>query len=386
MKTGEKRENRNLPFDGEKLLGLMEQENLDLLLLNSRHNLRYLTGGYVYPLYVWDAHTKGTLYLPFLGIPAGDLSGAFYAGRPGEAALIREKGLWLENLHESGSISTRAGAETAVTVLRERFPRLRRVGVELPCLPADAWQILRKGLPEADFTDASRLMDRLRAVKSPREIGLYRKGSLLNLEGVRRVMNRGGEGMTTQELAESLEREFRSLDVHFLYSLICAGPSYFRFPSPRCTWESGRILHIDTGCLLEGYVVETCRMASRGEPSGEARELMSRCAELRQEALKLMRPGTSCGTLQRGADDFLRRRWPGTDGHFVAHGIGLVHHEEPEVHRDSEAILEPGMILSIEMEFRTPETGHVKIEELVLITPEGGEILTPGGAEWTVSP
>jgi Xaa-Pro aminopeptidase len=66
----------------------------------------------------------------------------------------------------------------------------------------------------------------------------------------------------------------------------------------------------------------------------------------------------------------------------IAHGIGLVHHEDPVVHRDSTAVLETGMVLSLEMEFRHAEAGQVKIEDMVVMTPAGGEILSPDGRSW----
>jgi hypothetical protein len=77
-------------FDAQRLFRLMKKAGAEVLLASSRHNVRYLTGGYYYPLYVWDAHTRGTQYLPVLVIPADRLEEAVLVGRPGETEALEE--------------------------------------------------------------------------------------------------------------------------------------------------------------------------------------------------------------------------------------------------------------------------------------------------------
>ena len=76
-------------IDGSRLSALLDQYDVDLLLVTTRHNTRYLTGGYYYPLYMWDAHARRTQYLSFLGIPRGVLGDSFFVGRPGETEVMR---------------------------------------------------------------------------------------------------------------------------------------------------------------------------------------------------------------------------------------------------------------------------------------------------------
>jgi Xaa-Pro aminopeptidase len=75
----------------------------------------------------------------------------------------------------------------------------------------------------------------------------------------------------------------------------------------------------------------------------------------------------------------------GTHGKFIAHGIGLVHHEDPVIDLRSTHVLQPGMVLSLEMEFRHADAGHAKIEDMVVITEGGHELLAPDEEQWYLS-
>ena len=371
------------PFDAARLFALMERSDADLLLVSSRHNTRYLTGGYFYPLFMWDSHTRRTQHLSFLGIVPGSLEKAFFVGRPGEASVMAEADIWVEPRVDSPEIGIASTVPTVAGEIRARGLDRGRIAVELTSMPASGLQALQRELPHAEFVEAAAILDSLRAVKSQRELRIIRDGALRNLEGVEAALRSGAPGQTTADVAGRVEEEFQARGLHFLYSLVCAGPHYFRAASAKRIWEAGRPLHIDAGALLDGYVVEVCRMGHLGSPSALADELLRFCCELRDHVLELFRPGTPVREVQSHANAFLAGGTYGELGKFIAHGIGLVHHEDPIVSLKSDHVLEAGMVLSIEMEYRLPDVGHVKVEELVVITDEGFEVITPRGDQWT---
>jgi len=145
------------------------------------------------------------------------------------------------------------------------------------------------------------------------------------------------------------------------------------------------LLHIDAGGMLDGYIAELCRMGYLGKPSGLADDLLQGCRDLEKAVLGTLRPGVEAGAVQRSGDAFLKQHPLGAHGKFVAHGIGLVHHEDPVVNSHSTDLIEEGMVLSIEMEFRHTEVGHVKIEDMVVITKTGNEVLSQEGRDWYIS-
>ena len=373
------------PFDGARLSALLDQYDVDLLLVSTRHNTRYLTGGYYYPLYMWDAHARRPQYLSFLGIPRGGLGDSFFVGRPGETEVMREADVWIPQCYEGEKIASLSIAAGAVEILKQRRLDSARIAVELPSLPADVFGVLKDRLPNAEFVDAVPIMDGLRAVKRPDEIERIREGTRKNQDALAAVLTSGRDGATTAEIADRVAMEFRERGLHFLYALVCAGPSYFRAPSAKRNWRRGRILHIDAGAMIDGYIVELCRTGCLGKPSGAAEELLRGCRDLESAVLEVLHPGVPAASVQGSADAFLADYPLGDNGKFIAHGIGLVHHEDPVIDTSSEYPLEEGNLLSIEMEFKTPEVGHVKIEDMVLITRSGNAILSPGGEDWYIS-
>jgi Xaa-Pro dipeptidase len=372
-------------FDLQRLFDLMRGAEVDVLLASTRHNIRYLTGGYYYPLYMWDAHTRGTQYLSFIAIPRGSLAEALFIGRPGESEVLEEAGLWLGRCVETAGIGTQPAAAKVVEVLKELNLDGGCIAAELPSLPADAFRILVDGLPKASLVDAVPIMDALRARKKPEELAIIREATRRNLEAVAAVLTSGKDGETTAELAGRVAREFGKRELHFLYALVCAGPSYFRMPSQKRTWRRGNLLHIDAGGMLQGYIAEVCRTGYLGRPSALADELLRGCQELEQAVLRVLRPGVQAGEVQRRGDELLKVHPLGQHGKFIGHGIGLVHHEDPVIDLRSTASLLPGMVLSLEMEFRHADVGHAKIEDMVVITESGHELLGPDGGQWYVS-
>jgi Xaa-Pro aminopeptidase len=369
-------------FDDAKLFALMEEADVQLLLASTRHNIRYLTDGYYYPLYMWDPHARRTQYLSFLCIPRHRLADSFFVGRPGEREVMEEADVWPGQCYESKRIASLSTAARAAEVLRQRSLDALRIAVELPSLPADVFELLKDRLPQAEFVDAVPFLDRLRAVKRPDEIEIMREGTKRNRHALAAVLTSGREGETTAHVARRVEKEFRKRELHFLYALVCAGPSFFRAASEKRSWKQGHLLHIDAGGMLGGYIAELCRTGYLGKPSDLADDLLQGCRDLEQTVLDTLQPGVEARAVQREAEAFLDGYALGKYGRFVAHGIGLVHHEDPVIDAHCSDLLEAGMVLSIEMEFRHPEVGHVKVEDMVVITRAGNELLVPAGSEW----
>jgi Xaa-Pro dipeptidase len=153
------------PFDAAKLDSLMAEAGISLVLVNSRHNVRYLSGGYFYHFHANSARMATSRYLPFLGLARGRLDEAFYVGRSEEGGQIESEGLWVPVFVPAlrGTLTAARGAADAI---RRLGLESARIGVELPFIPAEAYLALRELLPKATFTDATALMDELRAIKS----------------------------------------------------------------------------------------------------------------------------------------------------------------------------------------------------------------------------
>ena len=372
-----------VPFDAKKLDALMEEAGLALLLANTRHNVRYLTGGYYFHFHAQATRIGRSQYLPFVGLPRQRLEEAFYIGRPDEYGQIEAEGLWVS--HRPGaSRGTVSAAEAAAQSVRELGLAEATIGLELPFLPADAFLALQRALPRARIVDATPVLDGLRAVKTPKELALLRTVYDRTAEAIQAAFAAATPGTTTAAIADQVRQEMACRGLTFLWAFTCAGPGTLRAPSG-ARWERGRVLHIDAGGEDRDYLADICRMGCLGEPSPLARDLHAACLEIQGRVRKLIGPGVPCAELLREGERAVREHRFAAYGRFVAHGIGMVSHEQPIITAGNPRPLEAGMVLSVETEFIHPEVGHVKIEDAVAVTGTGCEGLGDLGREWHLS-
>jgi len=371
-----------VPFDAKKLTGLMEDSGVSLVLASTRHNVRYLTGGYYFHFHERFTRIGRSQYLPLVGLPHRRLEEAFYTGRPDEAGQIEAEGLWIVN-RPTATRGTVGAAEAAAAATQKLGLADATIGVELPFLPADAFLVLQRLLPHAQFVDATTVLDELRAVKSAAELAHLRTVYDRTAQAIQATFASGTPGITTAAMAERVRREMADRGLAFLWAFTCAGPGTLRAPS-QVRWERGRVLHIDAGGEDRDYLADICRMGCLGEPSSLARELHAACLEVQGRVRKIVRAGLPCKEVLAEGERAVRENRFALYGRFTAHGIGMVSHEQPEITPANSRSLEAGMVLSIETECIYPAVGHVKIEDAVAVTERGCEGLGDIGREWQI--
>jgi Xaa-Pro aminopeptidase len=325
-----------------------------------------------------------TQYLPFVGVPRGRVENAFYVCRAEEHGQVEAAAPWISNRVDAMR-GTLPAAEGAIQAIRKLGLAEGAIGVELPFIPADAYLALQRGLPKSRLVDATPVLDELRAIKTPTELAHLRTVYDRVAEAIQAAFAAGKPGITTAEIACFAEREIVRRGMGFLYALVCAGPGTLRAPSS-ARWERGRILHIDAGGEVGDYLADICRMGCLGEPSTLARDLHGACIEVQGRVRQRVRPGVPCRDLLIEGERAVREHRLGAYGKFVAHGIGMVSHEQPNISATNTRPLEAGMVLSIETDFIHPEVGHVKIEDAVAVTENGCEGLGDLGRDWHIIP
>ena len=207
-----------LPFDHEKLNALMENDGVDLLLASTKDNVRYLTGGYIFFFFAHKDAIGVSRYLPMLGYPKGDPGKAFYIGNAMEGWQHEVEPIWVPNIHNNQWHSQMTGSEAAAQI-RGLGLETGTIAVEKCFLPADAFEALREGLPEATFVDALFILEELRAVKSPEELALLKQASDHIIASMVSVMESTPAGTATSDIAENIRREETSRGLEFEYCL-----------------------------------------------------------------------------------------------------------------------------------------------------------------------
>jgi Xaa-Pro aminopeptidase len=383
-----------LPFDAAALDAMMEEAGLDILLASSRHNVQYLLGGHRHHFFEAMEAIGVSRYLPLLLYVKGrpDLS-AYIANRNEKdmiAVHAREQGgLWPGQV-VAGSSGTLDAMALALPLLQAAAGPRPRIGIEAGFLPLDAGLALQAAFPDPPPREAHRLLERLRAVKGPRELALLRDASDRVVDAMLAVMRHHGAGTSKRALIEALRQEEVRRGLGFDYALVSMGRSLNRAPSDE-VWRPGEILSMDSGGNLAGYIGDLCRMAVLGEPDGELQDLLGEVDAVQQAARGAVRAGVVGGEVYGAAEAALARCAYGPAMHFVAHGMGLVGHEAPRLTAkgpipypasDAALPLRAGMVLSIETTLPHPRRGFIKLEDTVAVTATGCEGFGDRGRGW----
>ena len=180
----------------------------------------------------------------------------------------------------------------------------------------------------AHFVDATGVLERLRAIKTPGELAKLRQASELITDSMLTTIAWAREGTTKAEIIERLRREETGRGLHFDYCLLTLGAGHNRAPSGQA-WRPGEVVSIDSGGNFDGYIGDLARMGVLGEPDAELEDLLAEIDGAQQAAFATVRAGARGGDVI-AAGEAARTAGPSaafTD--FVAHGMGLISHEVP---------------------------------------------------------
>jgi Xaa-Pro aminopeptidase len=369
------------PFDTALLDRLMDEARIDLLLVTSKHNVQYLMGGHR-AFFFESMDAMGlSRYLPVFVYAKGEPQKAGFFGHRMENFQNENKPFWVSeiNAKSSGSVDV---MEKAVDYARRLMPKPKRIGAELAFLPVDSAEVLRKAFPQSEIKDALFVLERLRARKSPKELEMLRIASDAVIDSMLAVIQNHGAGATKAELTEALRREETSRGLTFDYCLIAAGSSLNRAPSDQ-RWEKGDVLSLDSGGNYHGYIGDVARMGVIGEPDAELVDLLAEVEAIEQASMKPIRPGAIGKAIYAATDELLHKSKLHNHIEFLAHGMGLVSHEAPRLTNagpvpydayDADRPLETGMVISVETTLKHPRRGFIKLEDTVVVTPNGFEV------------
>jgi Xaa-Pro aminopeptidase/Xaa-Pro dipeptidase len=316
----------------------------------------------------------------------------------GEGALLAGSD-WLLLLVD-GRYVTQARSETVGVEVQEYRSRLdgicdavlergvAAVGFESPALTAEEYFRLQEKLPVPLKARADRFQ-MLRAVKEPQEAAQIRRAGCLAAEALAAVRGMIRPGVREREVALELEYRMRrnGAEAASFDTIVAAGANAalpHATPGSR-TIHAGDCLIVDYGAVSGGYHSdETCTFFV-GFVDARQREVYGIVREAHDRAIQAIRPGVACGEIDRIARGCLAEA--GLDSYFshgTGHGVGLDVHEAPRLASGREEVLEAGMVVTVEPGVYLPDRGGVRIEDTVLVTQEGYDVLTPTSKELTI--
>jgi Xaa-Pro aminopeptidase len=271
-------------------------------------------------------------------------------------------------------------AQALVDVLKGAGGLSGKVGVEWQCLTAPLVDALRRTLPSADFVPLDGAFARLRAVKSPDELTRIR-ASLALCDAAQRFMQQALEpGKTELELWASTRAHVETLAGGRLPILadLVAGVRTAEIGGPPSAYrlQPGDPLILDFVPRLRGYWGDNAATFFAGKPSAELAKAYHVVRQALLRAVEAARPGVVAGELDALVRQAVRAEGYEPYPHHTGHGMGASYHEEPRIVPYSDLRLEAGMVVALEPGIYLPGVGGVRLEDVVLITAGGNEVLT----------
>jgi Xaa-Pro aminopeptidase len=300
-----------------------------------------------------------------------------------------------------GRYTTQAGKQapgTRVVLYRDKASGIaealsaggvEHVGFEPAVLTVELHSALRRKAKKVRWKPLPAELSAIRAVKDDKEIESIRRAIRIAAGALRSTLERVRPGVSEREIAIELDYTMRRMgaDAPAFDTIIASGPNSalpHARPGSR-KLRPGDFVVIDYGAVWHGYHCdETCTFAVGG--AGRRHEkIYGVVKEAHDRALEAVRPGVSCREVDRTARDVIEKAGYGPRfSHGTGHGVGLDVHEAPRLSALSDAVLEQGMVITIEPGIYLPGFGGVRIEDTVLVEKGGARVLTEFSKELQV--
>ncbi|HSC03300.1 MAG TPA: Xaa-Pro peptidase family protein [Solirubrobacteraceae bacterium] len=265
-----------------------------------------------------------------------------------------------------------------------------RLGFEAAHVSVHEHERLRKLLPDrVELVGVHGLVEGLRAVKDPSEQAAIQAAAELADAAYEQLIAGGLIGRTERELALELEFDMRrrGAEQPSFPPIVAAGPhGALPHASPRAVdVRRGDLVVIDWGAQLDGYCSDCTRTVAAGEAGEHEREIYQLVLDAQLAGLDAIKPGADGREVDSVARDKIEAAGHGEHfGHGLGHGVGLDVHEAPRLSQRSDSVLEAGNVVTVEPGVYLPGELGVRIEDLVLVTDEGRQILTGVSKELAV--
>jgi Xaa-Pro dipeptidase len=352
-----------------RLTAAMRQNDIDAIMVSSPENYAWLTGYVVpsHPLMRWRHAIAVVTADGRCTLLSVDM----------EATTVRRRfpdvdvHVWKEFSYDA--------VPRLADLLRSLGLQRERVGMEMDYFPAGDFAALCKLMPDVTFSAAEALLARLRQLKTPAEIEVLRRLSMIADSSIHTAYRSVKAGDTEFDIAGALTGAMYENGAEYFKLMIIATGDRSRLPNVGPTdriLAPGDVCRVEVFPIIDGYHAGVCRTAAVEHAPRHAEDIWAKLTECKHMLLDIIRPGAVCSDLYRQYAGKLE-----TLGlpliSFVGHGIGLHLHEDPYVAEFCDQPLEAGMVLGIEPLIY--ETGHgfgMQNKDLVAVTETGCELLS----------
>ncbi len=346
----------------KKALALLKKEKIDCLLVTNMTHIRYLSG---------------------------------FTGSNGMILLAPRRAYFLTDFRYL--VQSQKEVKNCKVVIADReltpeLPKLAelskkvRVGVEAAHMSLKMLDKLKDLLPRVDFRTTENLIESLTRVKDVEEIKKIKKAIRLADKAFADILGSLKPGVTEKEIAFEMEYNMRSMGAESIaFDFIVASGQRSSMPHGIASTKKlrkGDFVTLDFGCIFQGYASDITRTVVLGKASEKQKKIYDVVLAAQKKACKAVKPGLACSRLDGVARDIIMKAGYGDYfGHGLGHGIGLVVHDTPSLNPRSTDTLVEGMVVTIEPGIYIPNWGGVRVEDDVLVTASGGQVLSKSPKE-----
>ncbi len=258
--------------------------------------------------------------------------------------------------------------------------RIKRVGFDSMNLPYEVARRLAGYIRPAKLVKALNIVESLRAVKDPDEIEAIKRSVDVTRGVLKEIASKIRPGMSESSISDDIECEFIKRGARIAFETIAASGRNCSKPHAYATKDriaSNDAVMLDMGCKLDLYNSDITRMFFIGKVRNKIKEIYQIVITAQAAAIEKIRPGVKISEIDHAGRGYITRKGYGKFfGHSIGHGIGMDVHEEPSISKRNDNILKRGMVFTVEPAIYLPKFGGVRIEDMVLVTSKGCEILT----------
>ena len=346
-----------------KIRRVIEKQKLDALLVTNPLNLRYLTG---------FTGTAGSLLV--------QSGGDTILSDPRYTIQIEEECPGLDAIIRPRSEST---SKTLAKLLGKTTGKL---GIEAETVTIALQERLFQHIPHWESVPTKSVVEELRQVKDRYELAKIRQAIDVAARAFQYVLNQLHPSMSEIDICNMLEHQMRLLGAEdrSFPSIIAAGA---RAALPHATPSKQKIegqshLLFDWGAVVNGYMSDMTRVLiltppNRSTQGKKLRTVYETVLTAQQTAIAAIKPGKTCEEIDTIARNIITKAGFGKHfGHGLGHAIGLQVHESPRLAPGDKTVLKAGMVVTVEPGIYLKDWGGVRIEDDVLVTKTGYEVLS----------
>ena len=349
----------------DRLRKLLRKAEVDSLLVTNFTNVTYLTGFTGDDSYLLIAPDREVI----LSDPRYTTQLAEECG--GIELAIRDTG--------------KSMLDTIEGVLKGRKPA--PIGIEAQSMVVALRDRIAAALPKIELKPTDGLVERLRLIKDKDEVDVIRHAARVAERAFEALRATVRPELTEKQVADDLEHQMRLLGAKgsSFPPIVAVGPRA-ALPHARPTGSrlgESPLLLVDWGADVGGYKSDLTRVLTTGKISPKLERVYRVVLMAQEQGIAAVRPGATAHEVDAAARAVIEKAGYGKYfGHGLGHGIGLDIHEAPRLGVNQSLVLEAGMVVTIEPGVYLPDVGGVRIEDDVLVTKTGHELLTSAAKQW----